>query len=137
LQERYARLIKAQYGRRSEKITYLEAVQEKLEDLLSQLEESINTVPESNEESIDVVTIEKNTRKLKHPGRNVIPENIDREVIVHDIPEEEKRCGCCGRMKIMFGKRNILLLNESRPVIRRPFIFVLNMPARNVKMILV
>ena len=105
LQERYALLVKAQYGRRSEKSTDLEAVQEELNDLLAELEKTINTEPDSNEESVDVITIEKHTRKRRHPGRNVIPEHIEREKVIHDIPEEEKVCDCCGRMKVVLREK--------------------------------
>ncbi len=44
----------------------------------------------SDEEEIEV---KGHTRK-KHPVRKPIPADLPREVIVHDIPESEKSCGC-------------------------------------------
>ena len=105
LQERYALLAKQQYGRRSEKTKDIEAVQEELEDLLAQLEKTINAEAPSNEESVDVITIEKHTRRRRHPGRNVIPEDIEHEEVVHDISPEEKMCDCCGNVKVEISRK--------------------------------
>ena len=43
--------------------------------------------------SVERVEIQSYTRK-KHPIREKLPEDLPREVMVHDIPEEEKICSC-------------------------------------------
>lgn len=48
----------------------------------------------------DEITVAEHTRK-KHPVRKPLPKDLPREVIVHDITEEEKICACgCQLTKI-------------------------------------
>lgn len=37
-------------------------------------------------------------------GRRRIPADIPRERVVHDLPEEEKPCPCCGEMRTVIGQ---------------------------------
>ena len=37
-------------------------------------------------------------------GRRRLPANLEREQIVHDLPEEEKSCPCCGKMRHVIGR---------------------------------
>jgi len=38
-------------------------------------------------------------------GRRKIPANLPREQVIHDLPEEEKPCPCCGKMRCVIGKQ--------------------------------
>jgi transposase len=40
----------------------------------------------------------------KRSGRQPLAQNVIRERIVHDLPEAEKHCGCCGRDLRLFGE---------------------------------
>jgi transposase len=38
-------------------------------------------------------------------GRRQIPADLPRQRIIHDLPEEEKPCPCCGKMRCIIGKQ--------------------------------
>lgn len=52
-------------------------------------------------EEPEETTVASHTRKKR--GRKPLPENLPRVEVIHDIPEEEKQCGC-GCMKIRSGQ---------------------------------
>jgi len=37
-------------------------------------------------------------------GRRRLPADLERQQIIHDLPEEEKPCPCCGRMRHVIGR---------------------------------
>jgi transposase len=37
-------------------------------------------------------------------GRRRLPANLERRQVVHDLPEEEKPCPCCGKMRHVIGR---------------------------------
>lgn len=77
------RLLQAQlFGKKSEKGKISDAVQIPLFDMPEP-----EAVPESEE-------MEVPAHRRKKPGRKKLPESLPRVEIVHDIPEEEKICGC-------------------------------------------
>jgi transposase len=80
------RLLTAQlYGRKSERLPQAESPQLMLFD-----ETAVEPEPtEAAEESIEIAA----HRRAKS-GRKPLPENLPRVEIVHDVTEEEKRCGC-------------------------------------------
>lgn len=41
----------------------------------------------------------------KGHGRRRLPADLPREKIIHDLPEEEKPCPCCGKMRHIIGKQ--------------------------------
>ncbi len=89
--EQYVRLIEEfklekarRYGSSSEK-NILQS------DLFDEL--GIELVGELKDQLDDTIDIESYQRK-KHPVRKAIPKDIPREVIVHDISEQEKICAC-------------------------------------------
>lgn len=76
-------LLRAQlYGKKSEKGKVSDAVQIPLFDMPEPEVE-----PEAEE-------MEVPAHRRKKPGRKKLPESLPRVEIVHDIPEEEKVCGC-------------------------------------------
>ncbi|MBD3347532.1 MAG: hypothetical protein GF401_20945 [Chitinivibrionales bacterium] len=110
LRERYALLSKRQFGQSSEKTEDLEAVQQEMDELLAEIEEAMDT--RSDEESFDTIPIKPHTRRRRHPGRNVIPDSVETEEIVHDIPDEEKHCDCCGDEKSVIGKKEHVVVTR-------------------------
>ena len=89
--ERYVRLLEEfklarsqRYGSSSEKHIYQS-------DLFD--EPDIDLTEEMKDQLDDAVTVEGYQRK-KHPIRKPIPQDIPREVIVHDIAEDAKICSC-------------------------------------------
>lgn len=75
------------FGRSSEKISPLQP----------ELFEEFTT--EEYEEVLEELIIPEHTRKKK--GKKPIDPSIPREVIVHDIPEEDKKCACgCDMVKV-------------------------------------
>lgn len=43
-------------------------------------------------------------RQRKGHGRRRLPSNLPREKVIHDLPEEEKPCPCCGKLRHIIGK---------------------------------
>ncbi len=81
------RLLRAQlYGRKTEKIP---------------LEHSDTTLPlfdMPEPEELPVEEVEVPAHKRKKRGRKPLPEDLHRETVIHDIPEEEKVCACGARL---------------------------------------
>lgn len=75
------------FGRKSEKITADSGARPL--PLFDMPEPEDNELPDVEEEQVHVPA---HTRKKS--GRKPLPENFPRVEIVHDIPEEEKVCGC-------------------------------------------
>jgi transposase len=91
-------LRKEVFGPKSEKIVDKNSEQTQLEDLFNQLP-AVNKKPEET-----FIVVKQHSRRRNHPGRNAIPEDIPVRREVFDIPEEEKRCACCGRDKAKIGE---------------------------------
>ena len=109
LHERYMLLTKQKYGQSSEKIEELEAVQQEMDELFAQLEAAMDS--RSEEESFETVTIAKYTRR-RHPGRNVIPDTVETEKVIHDIPAEQKQCECCGKEKVQIDCKEHIVVTR-------------------------
>ena len=56
-------------------------------------EAGVELPDEIKEQLDDEIEIKNHTRK-KHPVRRSLPKDLPREVIVHDISDTEKTCGC-------------------------------------------
>jgi transposase len=82
LREKLRLALYHRFGRSSEKIDPSQ------QELFEELEESF--APVAAEET----TIVASHERQKKAGRKPLDENIPREEILHDIPEEEKICGC-------------------------------------------
>jgi len=41
--------------------------------------------------------------KVKGHGRQRLPRNLPRKQVIHDLPEEEKTCKCCGELMVKIG----------------------------------
>ena len=99
--EQFNTLRRLYFGKRSEKLTEFD----KEQMLLFNEAESVVTRSDRNDEAepeASVFTVKSHTRKK--PGRKPIPSNLPREEIVHDLPEEEKKCPCCMKERPVIGR---------------------------------
>ena len=77
------------FGRRSERFT---AEEVKQSGLFDEMEGAAQEAPiDKIEASIEVAA-----HRRGKPGRKPLPADLPREEVVHDIPEEDKKCSCCG-----------------------------------------
>lgn len=100
LEEKYKTLQRRFFGRSSEKLTPEDELQGRLFD-----EAENEAAPEEecieHEEEASVTKVKEHIRRKT--GRKPLPEDLPREEVVHDIPEEEKRCSCCGKERKKIG----------------------------------
>lgn len=89
LNEKYEILRKAYFGRSSEKWSVDEKLQASLFNEAEIASDSIEGEPNACVDTI-TYTVTKKARGKREP----IPESVPREEIIHDIPDEEKVCGC-------------------------------------------
>ncbi len=85
------------YGRKADQVDYDE-LQLQLPNLFNEAESLTATMPEVDEAE----TIPEHTRR-KCGGRRKLPENLLRETVVHDLPEEKKLCDGCGHTMKQIG----------------------------------
>lgn len=91
LREQIRQLQHQLYGRKSEKVVQDDDFRQN--SLFNESNE-FETPPEPT--SVEEITIPSHQRKKR--GRKRLPESLRRIEVVHDIAEEEKRCGCGGEM---------------------------------------
>lgn len=65
-------------------------------------EAGIELPEEVKEQLIDEVEVKSHTRK-KHPVRRSLPDDLPREVVMHDISDADKTCGC-GEQLVRIGE---------------------------------
>ncbi len=101
LQEMVAKLNLLHFGTKSEKIT----VEDKKQGSLFNEAED-NAFDQNNEDQqeavIETIEIGPFKKRVKKVGRKPLSEDLPREIIVYDIPEEDKICPC-GKDKICIG----------------------------------
>ena len=103
-----------EYRKNQEKINYLEEMVRLLKNELFGRKSEVRREPDANQlpiftpeqappapEPAEEVVIEAHTRKKR--GRKSLPADLPREEVIHDIPEEEKRCAC-GAELTRFGQ---------------------------------
>jgi transposase len=105
LRERLNHLIQQIYGRKSEKLSHslLQSLDDGFKpsflfDKSVEVEESgdIDGQCDNAEEEEDIEDDEFTIAgyKRKKPGRKALPDYLERVEVIHDISEEEKKCGC-------------------------------------------
>lgn len=108
--ETIAKLLKALYGRKSEKISAGQ-----LELFLEQAaaEAGERTVePETTEPPEDPAPEPKpEPRQQRRPGRNALPKHLPRERIELQVPEPLRKCAACGADKVCIGHETSEVLN--------------------------
>jgi transposase len=112
LMEKYRKLIGSSYGKSSEKLVNqaeLDALQIEMDDLLGH----VAALHENEERQEEAATIEVTAhRRRRHMyGRNSIPEELIKEVIV-DVSESEKICGCCQKPMVVIDKKSHLVVER-------------------------
>jgi len=95
VQHQLQALLRRYYGRSSEKMDPRQRLL--FEDLIDQ------TVPEVPKDAGSDVKTPATSGRRGH-GRRRLPSNLPREKIIHDLPEEEKPCPCCGELRHIIGK---------------------------------
>ena len=90
------------FGRKSEKLDIELPLLPGFENLFD--EAGIEPADEPEEETLEQTADQEKTQKHKKPGRRPLPKDLPRERVVHDLPEEEKQCKCCGHQMIKFGE---------------------------------
>ena len=95
LQHQLQQLLRRLFGRSAEKIDPQQLLL--FEKVLNELAPPVITAP-----------VEPPTESSKPAGnghgRRRLPANLPREKVIHDLPEEEKPCPCCGKMRHVIGQ---------------------------------
>jgi transposase len=74
---------------------------------------------EEKAETADLITVPEHQRKKR--GRKALPEDLPRVEVIHDLPEKEKQCACCGKTLPEIGKEateELAIIPEQVKVIR-------------------
>ena len=96
LQHQLQMALRRIYGRSSEKFDPQQALL--FEDLLDK------HIPEiAVEEGLELPKPSKNGKHKGH-GRRQIPADLPREKVIHDLPDKDKPCPCCGKLRHIIGK---------------------------------
>jgi len=96
LQHQVQALLRRYYGRSSEKMDPNQRLL--FEDLIDK------SIPEMPAED-DGEEQASPRRQRKGHGRRRLPSNLPREKVIHDLPEDEKPCPCCGKLRHIIGKQ--------------------------------
>jgi transposase len=97
LEYRLQEVLRRLYGRSSEKIDPKQLTL--FTELLAQLKGEGPAEPES----VETPTPKPSTPSKGH-GRRKLPADLPRQRVVHDLPEVEKACPCCGQMRQVIGE---------------------------------
>lgn len=97
LERQVAWLKKQLFGSKSERQTVDAPEQQNFEFV------DLPTAPEKSADASWGANESKQNRRHPH-GRNLIPPNIPRERIEHTLPEEQRKCTCCGETMQPFGE---------------------------------
>ena len=100
LEEKYKTLQRRFFGKSSEKLTSEDELQGRLFDEAEAGASPEDECVEGTERS-DVTKVKEHVRRKT--GRKPLPEDLPREEIIHDLPEEEKKCSCCGKEREKVG----------------------------------
>ena len=99
MEHRLEQLLRRLYGRSSEKIDPAQ-----LQFFRNALEEMRAEEEASEEEALPET---EPTRILSNRhGRRRIPKDLPRVRVVHDLPEDEKPCPCCGKERVVIGEES-------------------------------
>jgi transposase len=100
LQHQLQQLLQRLYGRSSEKIDKNQLML--FETLLDQL--APRTPGEQEPPPADDASAPKNNGR-KGRGRTRIPAGLPREKVLYDLPEDQKPCPCCGKLRHVIGRQ--------------------------------
>jgi transposase len=97
LQHRLQQMLQRMFGRSAEKIDPKQMVL--FETLLNQLAPPMPT----REVSAESVPSASQPSTNGH-GRRRLPSDLPRQKVIHDLPEDQKLCPCCGKMRHVIGQ---------------------------------
>ncbi|HEX9782893.1 MAG TPA: IS66 family transposase [Opitutaceae bacterium] len=98
LQHQLQALLRRYYGRSSEKMDPKQKLL--FEDLI---DKAIPETPAEEASEAEAVSDEMVSKRRGH-GRRRLPLDLPREKVIHDLPEDEKPCPCCGTCRHIIGK---------------------------------
>ncbi|MCH7511011.1 MAG: IS66 family transposase zinc-finger binding domain-containing protein, partial [Chloroflexi bacterium] len=101
LQHQLQKMLQRMFGRSSEKIDPRQMLL--FETLLEELAPKTNA-DEGADDDADTNGASSSTPRRKGHGRRKLPADLPREKILHDLPEAEKPCPCCGKMRHIIGQ---------------------------------
>jgi transposase len=90
------------FGRKSEKLDVELPQLPGLQNLFD--EAGLKPAEEPEEETPAQAAEQAESRKKKKPGRRPLPKDLPHERVIHDLPEAEKQCKCCGHSMVKFGE---------------------------------
>ena len=99
MEQQLQQLLRRLYGRSSEKIDPKQMAL--FTELLKQLEAKNPPAEEPPPPAQSATTIPR-----KGHGRRRIPDDLPRERVIHDLPENQKPCPCCGTMRTLIGQES-------------------------------
>jgi transposase len=115
LLEKHAKLLGSKFGKSSEKLTStadLDALQMEMDELLKEVAAAQDAVAaEESQTEETTIEIAAHRRRRKKHGRNSIPAELITTVTV-DIPDEEKKCSCCGTALQQFDVKEHLVVDR-------------------------
>ena len=94
LEHRLTQLLKARYGPKADRLDPGQLVLFAL-DMLKEVSPTAGQSASSKNES---------PAKGKGHGRRPLPKELPRQQVVHDLADEEKKCPCCGQMRVRIGQ---------------------------------
>lgn len=104
LQHQLQSLLRKLYGRSSEKINDQDmALFRDMMDKLQPRPEPSPETPAPSSMAAPAIIADKPQNHHKH-GRQKAAENLPRQEIIHDLPEGQKSCPCCGKMRCVMGQ---------------------------------
>jgi transposase len=104
LEEKFLTLQRKFFGRSSEKLSKEDQNQMRLFNEAELGNEPAEDNPEdtANESVQETIPVRQHERKKR--GRKPLPENLPREIVPHDLTEEEKHCQFCRKERPLIGK---------------------------------
>ncbi len=97
LEHRLEQLLKARYGPKADRLDPAQLVLFAI-DMLREVSPQPQTAePSASQENPSPV-------KRQGHGRKPLPRELPRQQVVHDLSDEEKKCPCCGQMRVRIGQ---------------------------------
>jgi transposase len=97
MEHQFQLLLRRFYGRSAEKMNPQQMA------LFAQLLEQLAPTTPPSEPAPETPAATTKSNGAPH-GRRKIPADLPRERVIHDLPEEEKPCPCCGQMRCVIAK---------------------------------
>jgi transposase len=93
-----AQLLRRLYGTKQERVDPDQLLLFSVEDLAALVQESADAQAEKQSET------RPPKRRRRGHGRRPLPDHLPREQVIHELPEGERRCPCCGETRVEIGR---------------------------------